>query len=47
LFELTHCTGFAFENFDATGGAACISAAAVQDVDASIFEDEDEFLAVR
>jgi hypothetical protein len=46
-FELAHFTGLTFENLNATSGAARVAAAAVQDVDACVFDGEYEFLSVR
>jgi hypothetical protein len=45
-FELTHFTGLTFENLNATSGAARVAAAAVQNVDACVFDGENEFLSI-
>ena len=43
--ELSHLSGLTFENFYATRSAARIAATAVKDVDARIFDGENEFLS--
>jgi hypothetical protein len=46
-FEFAHFAGVAFEEFDATGRAASVAAAAVKNIDAGVFDNEDEFLSGR
>jgi hypothetical protein len=44
-FEFSHLTRLALENLNATSGAARISAAAVKNIDACVFDRQDEFLS--
>ena len=46
-FELTHFTRVALEKFNAASCATSVAAAAVQDVDAGVFNDKNEFLPGR
>src|SRR5690349_22120364 len=46
-FEFAHFARVAFEQLDAAGGAASVAAAAVKNIDAGVFDYQDEFLSLR